>query len=303
LDTPAGWRAIRRLEHIHFGIGERARSALLWFIVACIARIRRLVQADAHNLIDLVEGYADGRTDQLTLVEVCRTFRAAHYTPNIVRSQGGDTDIDIGEFDSPGNEAVDFAGHLAVGDLIYPDDARFESTRELFWIAGGMAEACRHAIQATIPDVPWELEELPSDLEPYREEILGLTGPRRRQFRKSPELTNPVYLGWVAMGDARRRRDRQRTAIWDAEELYQCNVAREVFPPPFLPSFSPAWRSPEVIELASAIHAERVFDRMPTLADALQNAGCMNGPLFEHCRESGSHLRGCWAIGLVLGQE
>ena len=36
------------------------------------------------------------------------------------------------------------------------------------------------------------------------------------------------------------------------------------------------------------------------LADALQDAGCDNDDILDHCRGPGPHVRGCWALDLVL---
>ena len=64
-------------------------------------------------------------------------------------------------------------------------------------------------------------------------------------------------------------------------------------------AFAPAWRTETVVALATAIYAERAFDRMPILADALEEAGCDHPDLLAHCRGPGPHARGCWALDLV----
>ncbi len=58
--------------------------------------------------------------------------------------------------------------------------------------------------------------------------------------------------------------------------------------------------TPEVVSLARLIYDQRAFDRLPELADALQNAGCSNSEFLEHCRASSPHVRGCWVVDLVL---
>ena len=41
-----------------------------------------------------------------------------------------------------------------------------------------------------------------------------------------------------------------------------------------------------------------------TLADALQDAGCDNDDVLNHCRDTNQvHVRGCWVVDLVLGKE
>jgi len=45
------------------------------------------------------------------------------------------------------------------------------------------------------------------------------------------------------------------------------------------------------------------FDRLPNLADALEDAGCRNADLLDHCRQPGEHVRGCWLLDLLLGKK
>ena len=68
-------------------------------------------------------------------------------------------------------------------------------------------------------------------------------------------------------------------------------------------AFDPAWRTSDAVALARGIYDDRAFDRMPILADALQDAGCDNGDILTHCRDTGTpHARGCWVVDLVLGK-
>jgi hypothetical protein len=78
---------------------------------------------------------------------------------------------------------------------------------------------------------------------------------------------------------------------------------RDIFGNPFRPvAFNPAWLTSTVLALARGIYDERAFDRMPILADALQDAGCDNDDILTHCRGPGPHVRGCWVVDLVLGK-
>lgn len=66
----------------------------------------------------------------------------------------------------------------------------------------------------------------------------------------------------------------------------------------------PAWRTSDVLLLAQGIYDDYAFDRMPILADALQDAGCADEEILSHCRDSNRrHVRGCWVVDLVLGKE
>jgi hypothetical protein len=42
---------------------------------------------------------------------------------------------------------------------------------------------------------------------------------------------------------------------------------------------------------------------MPILADMLEEAGCTNADILNHCRNGGEHVRGCWVVDLILGRE
>jgi hypothetical protein len=61
--------------------------------------------------------------------------------------------------------------------------------------------------------------------------------------------------------------------------------------------------APAVGSLARTIYEEWDLDRMPELADALEQAGCPNTYLLQHCRAAGPHVRGCWVLDLLLGKE
>jgi hypothetical protein len=83
---------------------------------------------------------------------------------------------------------------------------------------------------------------------------------------------------------------------------------RDVFGNPFRPAppVAPAWlawNGAIVANLARAIYEERAFERLPVLADALEDTGCADADLLAHCRGPVPHVRGCWALDLVLGKE
>jgi hypothetical protein len=91
-----------------------------------------------------------------------------------------------------------------------------------------------------------------------------------------------------------------------AREVYRPlpGLLREIIGNPFRPvTLDPAWLTSTVVALARGIYDERAFDRMPILADALQDAGCDSDDLLTHCRDPHQdHVRGCWVVDLVLGK-
>ncbi len=84
-------------------------------------------------------------------------------------------------------------------------------------------------------------------------------------------------------------------------EMLPLHLLRDIFGNPFRPVIvEPQWLTETVLALAAGIYADRAFDRMPILADALEEAGCDHADILTHCREDGPHVRGCWVVDLVL---
>ncbi|MGL6073515.1 MAG: hypothetical protein ACRC8S_05055 [Fimbriiglobus sp.] len=60
------------------------------------------------------------------------------------------------------------------------------------------------------------------------------------------------------------------------------------------------WLTSEVRGLALNIHQGQLYERLPILADALQEAGCWDEEVLNHCRGPGPHVRGCWVVDMLL---
>jgi hypothetical protein len=43
--------------------------------------------------------------------------------------------------------------------------------------------------------------------------------------------------------------------------------------------------------------------RLAVLADALEDVGCTDQEILQHLRAPGVHVRGCWALDLLLLKE
>jgi hypothetical protein len=82
-----------------------------------------------------------------------------------------------------------------------------------------------------------------------------------------------------------------------------CDLVRDLFGNPFRPTrLDPSWLAFEagtVGKLARGIYQERAWDRMPILADALEDAGCSDPSVLDHLRGPGPHYRGCWVLDRV----
>jgi hypothetical protein len=108
----------------------------------------------------------------------------------------------------------------------------------------------------------------------------------------------PPVASFEGTDEQRRRNEEDRAALL----LVQLALLRDILGNPFRrPPFEPSWRTPAVVALANGVYEDRAFDRLPVLADALEDAGCADSQLLGHCRGPGLHARGCWALDLSLG--
>jgi hypothetical protein len=101
----------------------------------------------------------------------------------------------------------------------------------------------------------------------------------------------------------------------DFELGQQAILVHDIFGNPFrhllrLSQAVLAWNDGIIPRIAEAIYEERLLPegtldnvRLTILADALLDAGCDDEELIAHCRSERPHVRGCWAVDLILGKE
>jgi hypothetical protein len=89
-----------------------------------------------------------------------------------------------------------------------------------------------------------------------------------------------------------------------AHKTLQAEIIRDVFGNAFhVVGSEQLWRSESVIELAKHIDQTRDFTAMPILGDLLEEAGCRESAIVNHCRtEQARHVRGCWVVDLALSR-
>jgi hypothetical protein len=99
------------------------------------------------------------------------------------------------------------------------------------------------------------------------------------------------------------------TAAWNAsigaaEGAEQAEILHDIIGNPFFPpQIHAGLLTPDVVTLAGHIDHDRAFALLPELADMLEESGCADDTLLSHLRSPGPHVRGCWALDLVLGKE
>ena len=151
---------------------------------------------------------------------------------------------------------------------------------------------------ASIPDEYYDL------VRSLKDELLSPTFSDRQ--RKAVQAAIDAGNRWLAVASGVSYVIHHAAAAGpdvSQEYLAQADLLRCVVPFPFRPvALDPAWLTSTVVALAQGIYGERAFDRMPILADALQDAGCENADVLDHCRDPQQvHVRGCWVVDLVLG--
>jgi hypothetical protein len=134
---------------------------------------------------------------------------------------------------------------------------------------------------------------------------------KRLEAARAEEIVRKAEEAATGDEDHESPADRREQATREgASARFLARTLREVVGNPFRPPrFDPGWRTSAVVGLARGIHADRAWDRLPVLADALLDADCDEEQLLRHLRgtekgvrEPPQHVRGCWAVELVLGR-
>jgi hypothetical protein len=132
--------------------------------------------------------------------------------------------------------------------------------------------------------------------------------PTDRPSGLATEIRKVVHSTWSAesIGQAYQK---LREVFAHRSRLIRC-----IFGNPFrasapLPPAVLAWSDRTIPRIAEGIYEDRKMPegtldngRLAILADALLDAGCEDEHLIAHCRQPGPHVRGCWAIDLILGK-
>jgi hypothetical protein len=171
------------------------------------------------------------------------------------------------------------------------------------------AVACCRKIWHALPDEHRPLVDLlekradegriEMQLDAAREAVRGRTSSDSTWSAARAAVRPPDWAAGSVMREILRSREHS------AQELGP--LLHDLFGNPFRPAVADpawlAWNAGTVIKLAQAIYTDRSFNRMPILADALEDAGCTNQDMLGHCRGPGPHVLGCWAVDLLLGKE
>jgi hypothetical protein len=146
--------------------------------------------------------------------------------------------------------------------------------------------------------------------------VRGARRSARGLERQRAGGTEPTVADWayqaaalVADGPPHQTAEYAARASGDgAERQAQADLLRCIFGPiPFRSvSLDPAWLTWHdglLVSMARQMYDSRDFRDMPILADALEEAGCQDQDILDHCRSGGEHVRGCWVVDGLLGKE
>jgi hypothetical protein len=104
---------------------------------------------------------------------------------------------------------------------------------------------------------------------------------------------------WWAPWFSRRAEAREKKAQADLlRELFGTAFGSSTVALPWL-----TWGAGTIPAIAHRIYEERRFADLPILADALEEAGCTDESILDHCRKPAEHVPGCWVLDLLLDKQ
>lgn len=128
------------------------------------------------------------------------------------------------------------------------------------------------------------------------EEVERITVGRARAAARA------VSTAWSAAEHARSAAARAAD-VPEEERVHQSSLLRDILGNPYkmvaVDLSWLCWNDACVARIARAVYDEGCFADLPILADALEDAGCTNQEILDHCRGAGPHVRGCWVLELL----
>jgi hypothetical protein len=161
---------------------------------------------------------------------------------------------------------------------------------------------------------PWAFCESGIDQLSYLRSLLcrPLIDPPEMAWKGTCDLLEFTLNFTAFLVDRLRRRRSVEGSVprkaWEEEARAQADLLREIVGNPFRPCPPPPaallrWQDRLVPRLAQSVYGGRRWRQLPVLADALLDAGCEDDALIDHCRGDAAHVRGCWAVDVLLGRS
>jgi hypothetical protein len=159
----------------------------------------------------------------------------------------------------------------------------------------------RHAVEWSEQFIEGQVDE------GKRREIILAAWEVLRPYRGR---NRPIEAWWAAFAPCDRFLDRD--GEWQGgdhqQRIVMSVLLRDIIGPLlFRPvNLAPSWLNWHdglLVSMARQMYHNRDFTEMPILADALEEAGCQDQDILDHCRARSEHVRGCWVVDLVLGKS
>jgi hypothetical protein len=280
--------------------GKAGDRKLRLFACACCSRVAPLLRSEQSRLaLRWAEWLAEGQGDDGRRREVCDGARAvlmaemeAHHAPEA----------------APGGRFAPTAAAMAVFLACEGPGVAVQMglpVKDVTDLAGACAGWCANAVGWDADSRPRSEVERPVTLRSFwKAASLSV-----RAFPRSggPVLRRLVTSLTVAAASLREPWSDLAEQAERAEAAQQALLLRELFGNPFRPcGVGPGvfvWNDGTVPKLAWSLYCEKDFGCSPVLADAAEDAGCGDPELLGHLRGPGPHVRGCWALDLLLGQS
>ena len=183
-------------------------------------------------------------------------------------------------------------------------DQKADRTAEDFLVASLLVRAAEHAPETQRTRMRSEAIDILGNLVSCPEqpgiEAIAALATLARQPAAAPLLAGREVGAWVdAAARHPKSKPRLRIAAWDLRLAATRSDAENIYR-----EFLSTWRDANTVPIAAAMYDSRDFAAAPILADALEDAGCTEAAILDHLRDPAAvHVRGCWAVDLVLGKS
>jgi hypothetical protein len=296
--TEAEWLAasepVPMLDQLGAAASERK---LRLFYAACVRRVwHQLPEGPLQRAVDVGERHADG---DCSAEEYARVRREATDAYAIV---GGEGDAAYALYVQ---EGMDWRAGKALSDD-EPDRC---------WDV--IADVCRQArTRLSRQDAPLTMARYEAAMAVYMGLLREIPLTSWAEHMRVHEICAAAVWHAGLQDHPPQEGEEDRFLQPDLGELeYQTWLLRDIFPNPWRPApqMAPAWLKwgdGTVRTLTESAYTERLLpqgtldpDRLALVADALEDAGCTDAELVGHLRGPGPHVRGCWALDLVLSKS
>jgi hypothetical protein len=327
LMTEEAWRSCDDpVPLLHFLRGKGTDRRWRLFAVECCRRIDdRIVDERSRRAVEVAERYAEGRAteeelagaragaqaarDEAKRVEysteaeedfrltpryaaACRDLFASEAARGAVGRDPRASDEEPGTYEAsrwrPSHEwavaTVQYHYHAILEETINDPDVEIDepAAGSLRLTALGKLDSFPHRPGVEAAAEAATFDELRAQCEILRDLFGDVLGPPGDEG------------GWLPFGE-----DEPAMDWWRRRASWWCR-----FPTPRRVTLRTewlTWAGGLIPRLAREIDSEGAYDRLPSLADALQEAGCDEPVILDHLR-GGPHFKGCWVLDLLMGR-